>query len=315
MEYFRKIVSYNDVTNGNVGTYLNNFGFVDQNGNNLSGKNLYVEEGSPEIQIYWKNDDKKLSCIRPLGLSSEYKRNTYRYYSSDGWQYQDSGFDSFTDQCQSSLLGPASLYNPNTIDKNYSQLSLIKLINGGFIWNTRFLYREVSPESLVLTNSNYYNQSWIDGGRLFNYINPSQNSTVIGIPPSQNSKDIQSNYTYMAYWKESAQDAWNYSYLRMLWDFGDKIINNTPKSGQIGNFTKTNPGYENMIYNISQASYTNLNKNVCVLIKTPYDKGYLDNIYIMSTAPSNFKSGGVFSFAGRTFINLYSNIVVELPNE
>lgn len=314
MEYFRKIITRDDVTNGNVGAYLSNFGFVDQDGKTLSGKNLY--QTPMTTQIYWKNDDNKFSCVRSIDPTTDNAMGyTYRYYSSGGWQYQGPMANSDADHWQSSLLGPTSIYQPGTENKNYSQLSLIKLTNGGFIWNTRFLYRETSPVSLVLMNSNYYNSSWTDTGRLLNYINPNQNMTVIGIAPSQSSIAIQPTYTYISYFKLDGEDSWNYKYLRMLWDFGDKIINNTQADHHVGNFTRTTPGYENLIYDINNAQYTNLNKNVCVLIKMPYESGYLENIYIMSTAPSNFKSGGVFSFAGRTFINLYSNIVVELPND
>ena len=60
------------------------------------------------------------------------------------------------------------------------------------------------------------------------------------------------------------------------------------------------------------------NPNICVLSKLPYDNGFIDNMYLMTTCP-NTKEQGVtlhgdfFSFNGRNFINLFGNLVLELP--
>lgn len=56
-----------------------------------------------------------------------------------------------------------------------------------------------------------------------------------------------------------------------------------------------------------------INQNVCTLMHVPYDNTYLDNIYLLVTAPQEDMDSKFFSFGGRNFLNLGTNIVVELP--
>ena len=56
-----------------------------------------------------------------------------------------------------------------------------------------------------------------------------------------------------------------------------------------------------------------VNQNVCTLMHVPYDNTYLDNIYLLVTAPQEDMDSKFFSFGGRNFLNLGTNIVVELP--
>jgi len=60
------------------------------------------------------------------------------------------------------------------------------------------------------------------------------------------------------------------------------------------------------------------NPNVCVLTKYPYDNGFIDNLYMMTTCPNSYEQGQTtqgdfFSFNGRNFINIFGNMVIELP--
>jgi hypothetical protein len=68
------------------------------------------------------------------------------------------------------------------------------------------------------------------------------------------------------------------------------------------------PGLDN-----SLGQFTDMNRNICVLTKIPYDTRFMDNVYYMTTAPANDMEGKFFSFGGRTFCCVCRNIVVELP--
>lgn len=316
MEYFRKIVTYNDGVNGNIGNYLANFGFVGENGTSLAGKDfISTREIAKQTQIYWKNDDAKQSCIRNINAGeSAPTYRPYRYFSSIGkWYGNNSWVDSLSDiHGHSSFISPSSI-NVGESATVFSQLSLISLPNGGFIWNNVYRGTSSAPTNLVLVNNNYPNHAGGSNSAGLAQLNDFGMCSLIGIPPALQSSDVQSKYIYISACYPREKYWWSGN-LRMLWDFlDDVVIANV--SDNTTNFTTTEPGYENLLFDIEHASYTNLNKNVCVLIKMPRDKGYLENVYLMSTAPSNFKSGGVFSFAGRTFINLYSNVVIELPND
>lgn len=77
--------------------------------------------------------------------------------------------------------------------------------------------------------------------------------------------------------------------------------------------TSHNPNYIATEYNFTENKYTNTIKNVCTLIRAPYENQYLDNLYIVTTKPCNSIDGKVFSFDGRNFLGIYDNLAVELP--
>ena len=66
---------------------------------------------------------------------------------------------------------------------------------------------------------------------------------------------------------------------------------------------------------------TDVKQGVCTLIKPPYNNGFLSNIYIVSTSPTqgsndaNGTDNKFFSFNGRNFYGFWRNMVVELPSE
>lgn len=60
--------------------------------------------------------------------------------------------------------------------------------------------------------------------------------------------------------------------------------------------------------------FTNVAKNTCVLIKTPYQNEFIDNMYLFSTMPEEDMEGKFFSFNGRNFLCVFKNFVVELAN-
>ena len=60
--------------------------------------------------------------------------------------------------------------------------------------------------------------------------------------------------------------------------------------------------------------YVDVNSNVCVLTKIPYNNGFCDNMFAMTTAPQEIFPARFFSFGGRNFMNVWDNLVLELPN-
>ena len=63
----------------------------------------------------------------------------------------------------------------------------------------------------------------------------------------------------------------------------------------------------------------NFTPNVCILTKAPYQSGFIDNLYMMTTCTRSKEQGATtkgdfFSFAGRNFINIFGNMVLELPS-
>lgn len=73
----------------------------------------------------------------------------------------------------------------------------------------------------------------------------------------------------------------------------------------------------------SFGNYTDVKQNICTLIKYPYNNGFISNLFLITTAP---RYGGsttgasacgldnkFFSFNGRNFYGVYSNLAVELP--
>lgn len=67
-------------------------------------------------------------------------------------------------------------------------------------------------------------------------------------------------------------------------------------------------------YQASNYNKTNVNANTCVLVKMPYNSSFCENVFLMTTAPQEIKPASFFSFNGRNFMNVWDNLVVELPN-
>ena len=64
----------------------------------------------------------------------------------------------------------------------------------------------------------------------------------------------------------------------------------------------------------NELTYTDINNNVCSLVKMPYDTGYIDGLYLMTTSPQQLEDCTFFSFDGRNFLNVFENYVLELPS-
>lgn len=61
-------------------------------------------------------------------------------------------------------------------------------------------------------------------------------------------------------------------------------------------------------------SHIDLSQNVCTLVKFPYENTFLDNLFIMTTAPTKVTDeASFFTINNRNFMKVFENIVVELP--
>lgn len=85
----------------------------------------------------------------------------------------------------------------------------------------------------------------------------------------------------------------------------------------------------------SAGTQVDVKQNICTMIKYPYLNGFLSNLFIITTSPNkgaiykantdsrkyeyfrdndaNYLDGKFFSFNGRNFYGIYSNLAVELP--
>ena len=170
-------------------------------------------------------------------------------------------------------------------------------------------------------NTSYPNvkniSSWTPLPELHTYLNRAENvrykvinMNIIGLPP----KNQQTNWVYLywmlVYWyNDGAWTLGTASYA--TFDFGNGIISPCKISGSwTGNYIS---GVTTSLNPVS--AYTNINQNVCSLIKMPLDSGYVENFYLLATAPQNIEPGTFFSFGGRNFLNIFGNYVVELPSQ
>ena len=214
-----------------------------------------------------------------------------------------------------------------------TELFFIPLKDGGFIINTKIIdytgssaYREYTNPTIpfkIMPRNKQEGNSQILG------INTSVNEsvwyqTLIGIPPVN--KSAINNYIYII-------SSYNYGTYYSQYCTQQHIYNETSTWT-----TDTTPIFDFQKANLSTSSvfkmhkqynrqddlkynkeYMNFIPNVCILSKVPYDNGFIDNIYYMTTCPTasisddNYR-GIFFSFNGRNFINIYGNMVLELPS-
>lgn len=99
--------------------------------------------------------------------------------------------------------------------------------------------------------------------------------------------------------------------------YQDWYANSNLLDGNDGSFISS------AIVDSNGTSYTDIKNNVCTLIKYPYQDGFLNNLFIISTTPERTRwnvwkdtqglTGKFFSFGGRNFFCPVYNLAVELP--
>ena len=134
--------------------------------------------------------------------------------------------------------------------------------------------------------------------------------TFIGLPPSSGNPNY---WTYLVYNRNATLNdegtGENLAYTHSLIDYGNGRVMDMPFRSEYIRTSSTTPphSYEDFVY-------TNINANICALIKMPFDTGYIDNLYLLATSPKELTDATFFSFSGRNFLNIFDNYVVELPS-
>lgn len=292
--------------------HLNDFGFCNLDGsvinvawNDTTGKIRYNLDNKGEVYLAQRYNSSYLCppAIFPFlsGLYNppkvDYDIQYIRYYN----EYNLSGYVSL----------PVTVF-------------FIPLINKGFFLHIRSNNTDGNQSPLSISNDErdktfslntptpslnikvYGTKS--DG---YNYLR-SQGSGVlnfIGLPPSTGNPLHWTYlcYTGTGYFAGNTED--NNQYINYAIDYGNGRVTDMPfRSGYTRDYNNGNPISKNNL------TYTNVNANVCSLIKMPFDTGYIDNIYLLATAPKLLEDGTFFSFNGRNFLNVFENYVLELPS-
>ena len=239
--------------------------------------------------LYWKKDTLQTTYMISTDMDDRYKQRGFRVKKS-----------SSSDPTNCCPIGDPFVQNYGGWG---SGIIFLPLLNGGFVLINNICYF-INNQVVFDPAPTFHPQSiaGIDYGR------HRCSSYFIGIPPTNNINN------------------WVYLYGGGPLSYPNVSIVSTPrqidfqKGRLIDNTVYGETIAENSLdysYNIDyKTSYDSIdiNPNVCTLIKMPYNNGFMDNLYLMSTAPSQIKYYSFFSFGGRNFLNLVDNIVVELPN-
>ena len=302
MEIFRHYYTAADLdTLSFHNQHLNNFGFCNLDGSKIN----YDWEYSTSLNFRYALDAKKQSyfvqSVPTVSTSRIRTLNMIGFHRSDnnttygGW---------------STAFGP---YNSTTT----ATVVFLPLKNNGFLLNIR------AEAAINLVKFNIDQTNANDQRDYFYNINtptPSLNTKVystndigyidnaypgvvnfIGIPPCKGNL----NWTYIFYSTSTYTTSSGGTYNHII-DFGDGKVINLPF---LSNFVRTHNG--STAY--TEPTYSNINENICSMIKLPYDSGYIDGVYLLTTAPQQLEDATFFSFDGRNFLNAFDNYVFELP--
>ena len=252
-------------------------------------KNGFVQRDGSDItdfqNIRWQYDMDNKIFFQP-SFNSNWSRNFNLC-----WQYN---FHSFKN-----LMDENILYS----DINDQTEFFIPLKNKGFIINNnRYLnlaygFTPTPPLNTLGSMPSTYDSS-----------SYACMSTVICI-----FNNVINKYTYLYGNKMGSYTPWNYARLSLY--MADQVVSEqklplveqTPGNGTWGSF----------------GNYTDVKQNICTLIKYPYNNGFMSNLFLITTAPRYGQSSTganacgldnkFFSFNGRNFYGVYTNLAVELP--
>lgn len=300
MEIFRHYYSPEEIGSSNFFTqHMNNFGFC-----NLDGARInYTWNGtsSPTASFRYNLDSKKQTYLflnprRTIGVYYYYTLHNMGVHLSNGTVYYS---NDTTNSPSNNSISPATVI-------------FLPLKNNGFLLNIRALGYS-SPNPSTISNDAR------DRGFLINTPTPSLNTkiymtnrvddyrhtgvlTFIGIPPCKGNI----NWTYLLFTSATFNGNYTSNYNYAYIDYGDgKVIEMPFMSNfirEVGNY----PAY-------NELTYTNVNENICSMIKIPYDNNYIDGLYLLTTSPQQLEDATFFSFDGRNFLNVFNNYVLELP--
>lgn len=289
--------------------------------------------------LYWYKDPiHKCTLQKYVTWSDKYEDNIKYHYKGSYFRISPSTKNTKSDHESTPGLYCSML---NTFNGNYAycdypiatEVFFMPLKDGGFLLNNKLpdymgstygelgkstfnmkimpiTYSEGIPSAIGIDST--------DEGRSPFY------NTLIGIPPTN--KSAISNYIYIFSSYQRKSYASSIGYVPVFWDNrGNYFTDLTPffdlQTNTITryNFFKMHNKYYRPTSAEVNKQYMNFTPNVCILSKVPYDNGFIDNIYYMTTCPTASMSddnyrGIFFSFNGRNFINIYGNMVLELPS-
>ena len=312
MEIFRHYYTETELnTNNFFKQHMNNFGFCNLDGSKINYSFSYDNDNIATSMRY-KLDTKKQTYLY-------YNMNRSGKFSNYYWVHELSDIGA--------RLSNGSIYYPTYRNALHSSGStspatviFLPLKNNGFLLNIRSLtyqYTNWTPNPssssndirdkgfLINTPTPSLNVKIYGQNSMYNYTNGCTVGVFnfIGLPPCKSNL----NWTYIIYTSASF-DAWgnsNYNYKYI--DFGDgKVLDLPFVSRYIRSLNSPTPAY-------NEPTYSNINENICSMIKLPYDNGYIDGVYLLTTAPQQLEDATFFSFDGRNFLNVFDNYVLELP--
>ena len=319
MEIFRHYYTGTELdTNNFFKQHMNNFGFC-----NLDGSRITYEMANGYGNVYGP----KTVAMR---YKLDTKKQTYLYYNMTrlrGWQNNDFYSHELSDvgvrlSNGSTYYATLKEYQNDGRATSPAIVIFLPLKNNGFLLNIRSLtwcnsYWPPNPSTssnnpkdktfLINTPTPNLNIKIYGTNSMYGYYLYCSNGifNLIGIPPCKgNSNWTYLLYTSAAFGNNAATSNYNYS----LIDFGDGKVLDIPFKS---NFIRPYNATSDKVYN--ELTYTNVNNNICSMIKLPYDNGYIDGVYLLTTAPQQLEDATFFSFDGRNFLNVFDNYVVELP--
>lgn len=267
---------------------LNSFGFCLRDGTDFKGDESFFDGNN--CQMRWKQDsNNKTYC--------QFRNTTHSPEGKSSLSYSSIIFSNNS----SKTFGGNTMYSTGFV-----HCVFLPLKNNGFLtffgsnvdnvgnplgYPLKLGYYSPTPR---LYGTHYY---FSNGNSL------SMAASTIGIPPSYSN----TNWIYI-YSNPPTNYNLGSSYLPKI-DYGNGIVTTLPYLSDWNydeNHIENAPTYNN--------TYTNINQNVCSLIKMPYDNQYINGVYLLATSPQSLKECTFFSFNGRNFLNLIGNYVFELQS-
>ena len=277
---------------------LKDFGFVNADGTEIDesnptsgtiGTGNWYWEG-----LKWKYD--KTASATTNNFSISFNASTPNEWGGGTLTVNDIIFNSQSGNKY--YFTHSSLYYPDGQDHRPTPLKafFIPLVNNGFLFTTRkneLNYGDSGGELNDPDGFLNYGQTprLITDGSVYG-CGYGSNKTIIGLPPTNS--NFSTGYFYIIFDNSGTQKTCTIE----TSDGIDRPLNFTD-----GNLSGID-GY-----------HTDVTQNVCTLVKYPYEGGFIDNLYIMTTSPTNFTTDvGFFSMNGRNYMKVFRNIVVELPS-
>lgn len=313
-------------------TSLKNFGFIDARTDEEIDDTSYGDQdiyasNTKTTPLKWKYDANANWTQRTGCLAVNFNTNTYGAYW--GSYFGNNGIDiCFADSVYYTAGYNLTANTPESNDtgSNY-QTFFIPLKNNGFFFNGRIVttdsngYRIDNDHSTIprlWTSCKDLMQNYEDTeGRTINLSTTCNWSCLnfLGIPVTQNLGYTNFLYLVLGKYKYvTTKDRYKISDGTITYDM--TLHEGIPNFSQYEQVKDYYPGTKDQqaIQDAYYQSHIDMTRNVCTLVKYPYESVLLDNLFIMTTAPTTFTDeAGFFTINNRNFMKVFENLVVELP--